>query len=58
MTTLEFMGKQLMKHRDNYERELKRGASEEVLHNIMEKIYHYETVVLMLNERMIEDGKR
>lgn len=58
MTTLEFMGKQLMKHRADYERESKRGASEEILRNIDEKIYHYQTVILLLNERMIEDGKR
>lgn len=45
MTTLEFMEKQLEKHRKGLERELNRGVPDEVIRNIKEKIYHYEMVI-------------
>lgn len=45
MTTLEYMERQAMKHRQNFLRERDRGASEEVLYNISEKIRHYDAAV-------------
>lgn len=51
MTTLEYMTKQLQKHRANYERESKRGAKDEMLQNISEKIRHYAVAVDALLER-------
>ena len=50
MTTLEYMEKQIKKHRCNYERESSRGAPKEILNNILTKITHYEEVVAMLRE--------
>ena len=54
MTTLEYMEKQLKKHRLNYERELYRGVSEEMLYNIALKISHYKAAVEAL--RKVGDG--
>jgi len=45
MTTLEFMEKQLTKHKANLEHELNRGVPDEVIRNIKEKICHYEVVI-------------
>ena len=45
MTPLEYMVRQVNKHRMNYEREGKRGVPDEVLHNIMAKISYYEAAV-------------
>ena len=42
MTALEYMEKQVQKHRINYNREVLRGAPDEVLHNIRAKIGYYE----------------
>ena len=50
MTTLEFIEKQLEKHRNNLAHELNRGVPDEVIHNIKEKIRHYEVVVSKLSE--------
>ena len=41
MTALEYMAKQAVKCQQNYERELLRGASKEVLLNIATKYSHY-----------------
>lgn len=42
---LEYMEKQLHKHRMNYKRESARGVSEEMLENIEKKIGYYEAAV-------------
>lgn len=42
---LEYMEKQLHKHRMNYKREAARGVSEEMLHDIEKKIGYYEAAV-------------
>ena len=48
MTALEYMQKQVHKHRMNYKRESTRGVSEEMLHNIKMKIHYYEAAVKAL----------
>lgn len=48
MTTLEYMERQVKKHRINYEREAARGVPEEMLRNIQAKIGHYEAAVRAL----------
>ena len=45
MTTLEYMERQIKKHRINYGRESMRGAPDEILHNINLKIGYYEEAV-------------
>ena len=45
MTALEYMEKQVQKHSLNYDREYRRGASEDVLYNIACKISYYEDAV-------------
>lgn len=42
---LEYMKKQVHKHRMNYKREVTRGVSEEMLENIEKKIGYYEAAV-------------
>ena len=51
LTALEYMEKQLQKHRLNYERELMRGVSEEMLYNIALKCDYYKSAVEALRER-------
>ena len=53
MTTLEYMEKQVAKHRLNFNREWERGAPNEMLQNITEKIHHYEAAV----EALRKEGK-
>ena len=48
-TALEYMERQAQKHRINYNRELLRGAPEDVLLNIRAKISYYEAAVEALN---------
>ena len=57
MTALEYMEKQVEKHRQNYERELERGVPEDMPYNIGLKISYYEQAVealrmenILLNE--------
>jgi hypothetical protein len=50
MTSLEYMERQLNKHRMNLVRETDRGAPEEMLCNIREKISHYEDAVEALKK--------
>ena len=50
MTALEYMEKQVSKHRLNFNREWERGAPEEVLANIWLKITHYQAAVDALKE--------
>lgn len=45
MTALEYMEKQVHKHRMNYKRESSRGVAEEMLNNIEKKIEYYEAAV-------------
>ena len=51
MTALDYMTRQLTKHRLNHDRELARGASEEQLHNIRQKIGYYEAACDALREQ-------
>jgi hypothetical protein len=53
MTALEYMEKQVAKHRLNFNREWERGAPNEMLQNIAEKIRHYEAAV----EALRKDGE-
>lgn len=48
MTAIEYMEKQVQKHRRNYEREAERGVPQEVLRDIGVKIGHYEAAVSAL----------
>ena len=48
MTAIEYMEKQLKKHRLDYERETARGVPEEILHNIENKIGYYEAAIKAL----------
>ena len=51
MTALEYMKKQLNKHRLNYATQLNRGAPLEDIENIRLKIRYYEAAVEALRER-------
>ena len=50
MTALEYMEKQLSKHRLNYERESARSRPEKMLNDILAKIGYYEAAVNALKE--------
>ena len=50
MTTLEYMEKQVNKHRINYNREVLRGVPDEMLQNIQKKIGYYEEAVEALKK--------
>ena len=52
MTALEYMEKQLLRHRLTYEREVARGVPEEQSNNILAKIGYYEKAVNAL--RVVE----
>lgn len=54
MTALEFMEKQLRKHRLNHRRESERGVPEEMLRNIEKKIGYYKAAV----EALRKDGEQ
>ena len=49
MTPLEYMEKQVQKHKRNYEAESVRGVRAEMLQNILAKIRYYESAVEALN---------
>ena len=51
MTALEYMEKQLSKHRLNVHREWERGAPEDVLNNIRQKIEHYKAAADALEKQ-------
>ena len=55
MSALEYMKKQLKKHRDNYERRLFRGASEEELYNIALKATYYKEAVEAIKQKKNEN---
>lgn len=50
MTALEYMEKQVAKHRKNFEREGNRGVPAEMLNNIQLKIKYYEAAVEALKK--------
>ena len=57
MTALEYMEKQLLKHRLNYNREVIRGVPEDMRNNLLSKIGYFEAAVealrmenILLNE--------
>ena len=52
MTALEYMERQVRKHRQNFLREYDRNAPEEVLANIRAKISYYEAAV----EALLKEG--
>lgn len=54
MTALEYMEKQVQKHRRNYETEAKRGCPATMMHDILMKIHYYEAAV----EALKKGGKR
>ena len=54
MTALEYMEKQIQKHRQNFQRELFRGVPDEQLNNIALKIFYYESAAEAL--RKVGDG--
>lgn len=45
MTTLEYMERQILKHKFNYQREFARAVPTEQLRNIEDKIRYYEEAV-------------
>ena len=45
MTAIEYMERQVQKHRQNFDRESARGVPEEMLRNIRSKISYYEAAV-------------
>lgn len=55
MTALEYMERQLQKHRKNRDREQSRGVPDEMLSNIEAKIGYYEAATEVL--RMAEELK-
>ena len=55
MTAIEYMEKQIQKHRQNYVRELARGVSKEMLDNIKLKISYYETAIESMRWTLISD---
>ena len=48
MTTLEYMTREMERHAAKYKRQKERGASEQELRNIQEKVRHYEFAVIAL----------
>lgn len=48
LSALEYMEKQLQKHRLNYEREKARGVPEQMIQNILAKIGYYADAVQAL----------
>lgn len=50
MSALEYMEKQVEKHRKNFEREGNRGVPAEMLNNIQLKIRYYEDAVKALKK--------
>lgn len=51
MTALEYMQRQVLKHKFNYQREFARGIPTEQLRNIEAKIRYYEEAVAALSRR-------
>lgn len=55
MTALEYMERQIVKHRLNHEREFARGVPEQQLANIRAKIGYYEAAADALKK--VGEGK-
>lgn len=53
MTALEYMERQVVKHRLNHDRELARGVPEEQLANIRKKISFYEAAAEALKKEKL-----
>lgn len=49
---IEYMKKQLQKHKRNYLHEVERGASEEILQNINNKICYYAAAIIALENQI------
>ena len=54
MTALEYMEKQVQKHRRNYEFRSVGGTPEKMLNDILAKVHYYDAAVEALKK---EDGK-
>lgn len=50
MTALEYMEKQVQKHRMNFERESARNVPSDMIYNIIAKIHFYEEAVEALKK--------
>ena len=50
MTALEYMERQVKKHRMNLERESCRDVPSDMIHNIIAKIHYYEAAVEALKK--------
>jgi hypothetical protein len=50
VTAIEYMERQVQRHRLNYDRESARGAHEEMLRNIRKKLGYYEAAVEALRK--------
>ena len=56
MTALEYMEKQIQKNHKKYYHEHERGASDEILDNIVAKIGYYEEAAEALRNEMNHDA--
>lgn len=56
MTPIEYMEKQLQKHRINFIRATKRNAPEEDINHIKAKITYYEAAVEALKRQDLQGG--
>ena len=54
MTPLEYMEKQVQKHRKNLEREAARDVPTDMVHAIIAKVHYYEAAVAALKKGGIE----
>ncbi len=51
MTALEYMNRQIVKHKLNHDREFSRGVPEEQLENIRKKIEYYTAAAEALEQQ-------
>lgn len=51
MTAIEYMDRQILRHKKNFEREVRRGAPQEVLDNIGRKIGYYTEAAAALRRK-------
>ena len=56
MSALEYMERQVVKHRANFERESARGCSAEMIANIALKIGYYEAAANALRNALEVEG--
>lgn len=57
MTALEYMNRQIVKHKLNHDREFARNAPEEVLENIRKKIEYYTAAAEALENAEWIEGR-